>query len=156
MKYKITTFFFLTLILCGCYPESLKYEIGIGTRSIHGNIKVEDGEILKSDSFILIVEYYSRFIQFENESPIYVPKARLIFPKKNGDYHLNFDLKATSIDLAFIASGYRIHRFFFRRQIGVGNLSYDVELKNVLTGSTTRIIDGRFESPGEVTRWKLK
>ena len=116
MKYKITTFFFLTLILCGCYPESLKYEIGIGTRSIHGNIKVEDGEILKSDSFILIVEYYSRFIQFENESPIYTPKARIVSPIKNKDFYISFDMKATSIELAFIASGYNIHRFYFKRQ----------------------------------------
>lgn len=33
-----------------------------------------------------------------------------------------------------------------------GKHLYDLELKNVITGSTTRIIDGRFESPGEVTR----
>jgi len=35
-----------------------------------------------------------------------------------------------------------------------GKHVYDLELKNVITGSVTRIIDGRFESPGEVTRWK--
>ena len=33
-----------------------------------------------------------------------------------------------------------------------GKHIYDLELKNVITGSTTKIIDGRFESPGEVTR----
>ena len=33
-----------------------------------------------------------------------------------------------------------------------GKHVYDLELKNVITGSTTRLLDGRFESPGEVTR----
>ena len=33
-----------------------------------------------------------------------------------------------------------------------GKHVYDLELKNILTGSVTRIIDGRFESPGEVSR----
>tara|TARA_Y100001970_G_C14228625_1_gene857258 strand:+ start:1993 stop:2535 length:543 start_codon:yes stop_codon:yes gene_type:complete len=128
MRYKLLILILLTIILVGCYPKSLKYNLGISTRSIQGYINEKGGKHLKSESFIVIVEYFSRFIKFENESPIYVPKARLIFPNKKGEYLINFDLKSTSIDLTFIASGYKTHQFFFRRQIGVGNLHYDVEL----------------------------
>ena len=39
-----------------------------------------------------------------------------------------FDLKATSIGLVFVASGYKMHHFLFHRQLGVGNLSYNVDL----------------------------
>ena len=118
----------MTFTLIGCYPEALKYKVGVSTFHIKGSLIQKGGGFLKSDSFIVITEYYSRFMQFEKESPIYVPKARLVFPNKKGDFHINFDLKATSINLSFIATGYKLHNFFFRRQIGVGNLKYNVEL----------------------------
>ena len=128
MKLKIKIFALITLTLVGCYPEKLKYKLGLGTQYINGTLTQKGGELLKSDSFIVITEYFSRFIQFENESPIYVPKSRIIFPNKKGDFHIDFDLKASSINLSFIAKGYKLHSFFFNRQIGVGNLKYDVEL----------------------------
>ena len=71
---------------------------------------------------------FLRFIKLEKESPIYVPKARLIFPDEMGNFNINFDLKASSIDLVFVASGYSMERFFFRRQLGIGELSYHASL----------------------------
>jgi len=129
MWHKVIFFTLLATFLSGCYPESLKYKLGVGTQSIAGNILEVDGDLLKSDGFIVIVEYFSRFIKFVNESPIYVPKARLAFPNKKGYFRINFDLKASKIDLTFIASGYKMHSFSFRRQIGVGNLQYNVRLE---------------------------
>ena len=37
-----------------------------------------------------------------------------------------------------------------------GRHLYDLEVKFTPTGETTRIIEGRFESNGEVSRWKLR
>jgi len=128
MKYFIILFLQLTIIIGGCYPDSLKYQLGFGTRSIEGTILEEGGNSPESKSFIVVVEYYSRFIKFENEPPIYVPKARLVFPDRNGNFFINFDLKASSIDLAFVSSEYSMERFFFRRQLGIGKLSYDARL----------------------------
>jgi len=117
-----------TLIFGGCYPESLNYKPGWGTRFIEGTVLEESGEVLKSKCFIVVLEYYSQFIQFENESPLYAPKARLIFPKKNGQYRISFDMEASAIELAFVASGYDMQRFSFQRQIGIGELHYDSQL----------------------------
>tara|TARA_B100000686_G_C16415064_1_gene774200 strand:+ start:181 stop:726 length:546 start_codon:yes stop_codon:yes gene_type:complete len=128
MRFFFTNIIFLTTIFSGCYPEPIKYKVGLGTRLIEGTLLEKGGDSLKSKSFIIVVEYYSQFIKFENESPIYVPKARLVFPDQKGNFRINFDLRATSIELSFVASGYSIQRFFFRRQIGVGNLKYDVGL----------------------------
>ena len=66
-------FLFITLVFGGCYPESLNYKPGWGTRFIEGNVLEDSGEVLKSKCFIVVLEYYSQFIQFENESPLYVP-----------------------------------------------------------------------------------
>ena len=112
----------------GCYPESLNYKPGWGTRFIEGTVLEDNGEVLKSKCFIVVLEYYSQFIQFENESPLFAPEARLIFPEENGQFQIVFDMEASAIELAFVASGYDMQRFSFQRQIGIGELRYDSRL----------------------------
>ena len=47
MLHKIIYFTLLATILSGCYPESLKYNLGVGTRWINGTLLDEDGSIIK-------------------------------------------------------------------------------------------------------------
>ena len=127
--YYFFLFFLLTPTLFGgCYPESLNYHTGWGTRWIEGSLLEERGNVLESKGFIVVLEYYSQFIQFENESPLYSPKARVISPEKNGHFRINFDLEASAIELVFIASAYSLQRFRFQRQMGIGELRYDARL----------------------------
>ena len=128
MKSLQRLFLLVTLIFGGCYPESLNYKPGWGTRFIKGTVLEESGELLKSKCFIVVLEYYSQFIQFENESPLFAPEARLIFPEENGQYRIIFDMEASAIELAFVASGYDMQRFSFQRQIGIGELRYESRL----------------------------
>ena len=126
-------FFILYLMLIltlsgGCYPESLNYRPGWGTQWIDGTLMEENGNDLKSKGFVVVLEYYSQFIQFENESPLYAPKARLVFPEEDGRFRIHFDLEASAIELVFVASGYTMDRFRFRRQIGIGKLHFDAKL----------------------------
>ena len=123
-------FLLITLIFGGCYQEPLNYKPGWGTRFIEGTVLENSGEVLKSKCFIVVLEYYSQFIQFEKESPLYTPKSRLIFPNENGQYRISFDLEASAIELAFVASGYNMQRFSFQRQIGIGELHYDARLNS--------------------------
>ena len=128
MRSSLQLLLFITLIFGGCYPESLNYKPGWGTSFIEGTVLEDSGEVLKSKCFIVVLEYYSQFIQFENESPLYVPKARLVFPTENGDFRTSFDMEASAIGLVFVASGYDMKRFRFQRQIGIGELRYDSRL----------------------------
>ena len=95
---------------------------------INGTVLEENAKVLESQAFIIVLEYYSNFVKFENESPLYTPKARVVFPEKNGNFNISFDLKATAIDLTFVSSGYNMQRFRFRRQLGIGELTYDASL----------------------------
>ncbi len=121
----------LLALLGGCYPESLNYRPGWGTRIIDGTVLEENSKVLESQTFIIVLEYYSNFVKFENESPLYAPKARVVFPEKNGNFRIRFDLKATAIALTFVASGYSMQRFRFRRQLGIGELHYDARLSRI-------------------------
>jgi hypothetical protein len=102
----------LTSLLGGCYPESLNFRPGWGTHIIDGTVLEENAKVLESQAFIIVLEYYSNFVKFE----------------KNGNFNISFDLKATAIDLTFVASGYNMQRFRFRRQLGIGELNYDASL----------------------------
>jgi len=128
MRNSIPFLLLITTLLGGCFPESLNYRPGWGTQWIDGTIMGEREDALKSNGFIVVLEYYSQFIQFENETPLYVPKARLVFPDEDGSFQIRFDLEASAIELVFIASGYTMQRFRFRRQIGVGKLHFDAKL----------------------------
>ena len=123
-------FLLIILVFGGCYPEPLNYKPGWGTRFIEGTLLEDSGEVLKSKCFIVVLEYYSQFIQFENESPLYVPKARIVFPAENGDFRTSFDMEASAIGLVFVASGYDMQRFSFQRQIGISELRYDARLSS--------------------------
>ena len=128
MRYFSLFFLLIPTLSGGCYPESLNYRPGWGTQWIEGTLLEESGNVLESKGFIVVLEYYSQFIQFENESPLYTPKARVISPEKNGHFRINFDLEASAIELVFIASGYSLQRFRFQRQMGIGELRYDARL----------------------------
>ena len=128
MRFYFLFLLLLTALLGGCYPESLNFRPGWGTRMIDGTVLEENAKVLESQAFIIVLEYYSNFVKFENESLLYTPKARVVFPGKNGKFNISFDLKATAIDLTFVASGYNGKRFRFRRQLGIGKLHYDARL----------------------------
>ena len=111
-------------MLSGCYPKQVSYHWGWATHEIQGTMLDQDRGLLPEPYFLVVQEYYSQFVQMEGNAPIYVPRARLVFPQKDGSFHLQFDYRASQIQLAFIAPGYVMQRFFFQRQMGVGALNY--------------------------------
>ena len=117
------------MILSGCYPDHVRYKWGWATNRIQGNLVDSKGGALPKGNFIVVQEYYSQFVQFEGEPPIYTPRARLVFPEKDGSFNLSFDLQASKIELTFLAPGYVMQRFFFLRQMGVGDLNYQAVLQ---------------------------
>ena len=130
MRIFILYLLLILTLLGGCYPESLNYHPGWGTQWIDGTLLEESGDSLKSKGFVVVLEYFSQFIQFENEFFFYAPKARLIFPEEDGRFRIHFDLDASAIELVFVASGYIMQRFRFRRQIGVGKLHFVAKLSH--------------------------
>lgn len=117
--------------LC-CYPESVKYEWGWATQQINGSVQGIDKNPLPDQSFILVRTYYSQFVQFGEEAPLYFPQASLVFPDPQGNFSVPMNFGAAKIDLTFIASGYLMQNFAFQRQVGVGNLTYRARMEKTL------------------------
>ena len=74
------------------------------------------------------MEYYSSFVQFEEEQTLYIPRAKLIHLEPEGKYRIPFDLRASAIELVYIAPKHRLERFRFQRQIGIGELRYNARM----------------------------
>ena len=83
----------LPMLLGGCYPESLDYSPGWGTRIIVGTVKEVNSQQLESRSFIIVLEYYSNFVLFEDETLLYAPKARVVFRERMVNFVLVLILK---------------------------------------------------------------
>ncbi|MBF0276661.1 MAG: hypothetical protein HQM13_02660 [SAR324 cluster bacterium] len=117
------------ILMYGCYSPHLTYEWGWTTREIKGRMLVKEGDFPGNKGFILVRSYYSQFVELEDGHPSYFPQARLFFPQKGGNFTIPFDLNAAKIDLTFIVPGFVMHSLSFRRQTGVGNLSYEIPLQ---------------------------
>ena len=118
----------LTGLMSACFNKSVEFEAGWATRQIEGTMLNSGGEELEKDSFIMVLEYYSRFVQFEEEQILYVPQAKLIRPGKGGRFRINFDFRASAIETVFISSKHRMERFRFQRQMGIGELYYEAKM----------------------------
>ncbi|MEK9836859.1 MAG: hypothetical protein VW777_15120 [Deltaproteobacteria bacterium] len=110
--------------LTGCFSSSVDFETGWATRHIEGTMLDSAGGELGGEAFIIVLEYFSRFVQFSDEQPIYIPRARLVRLQDGGRFRIQFDLRASAIETVFIAPQYRMERFRFQRQMGIGELRY--------------------------------
>ena len=119
----------VVLLLSSCYPKSMDYEFGWTTEAVTGAVVDPNGKPLETDTFIVVKEYYGQFVELDGDSPLYTPRARLVRPNAEGRFRIRFDLQASRLELAFVASGFEMQRFRFNRQLGVGELHYDATLE---------------------------
>ena len=116
--------------LGGCFSKPIEFEPGWATRHIEGIMEDSRGQEFGKEAFIIVLEYYSSFINLSDEPPIFIPHARLVRPSKEGRYRIQFDLRASVIETIFIAPGHLMERFRFQRQMGIGKLRYHARMKH--------------------------
>ncbi|MEE3122187.1 MAG: hypothetical protein VX399_06300 [SAR324 cluster bacterium] len=116
-------------LFTACFPPQVEFEAGWATKRIEGKMLSERGNETGADSFIIVLEYFSRFVQLENHQALYIPRAKLVRPEPGGRYEIYFDLRASAIEAVFIADGYKLERFRFQRQTGIGELRYKARMK---------------------------
>ncbi len=128
---KWSVFFILAPLFMqiGCYSPQLDYEWGLYTRQLRGTMLDERGSELSQQGFIIARSYYFQFFETAEDRPFYFPRASLIFPDSEGRFTIPFDWKAVRMDLTFVASGYVMNNLSFQRQIGIGDLFYEVSMK---------------------------
>ncbi|MBF0351288.1 MAG: hypothetical protein HQM11_09660 [SAR324 cluster bacterium] len=117
----------LIIATVGCYPSNINHQWGWTTTEIRGSVHQPNQQPIPG-SFILVQQYYSQFVQMQDEPPVFTPRAKLVFPGSAGQFVIPFDYRASKISMAVIASGFQTEHLYFNRQIGVGNLEWNVEL----------------------------
>ena len=148
----------LVSLITACFGPHVNYQAGWTTEHIQGAVLDRNGDPLKDEIFIVVKEFFSRFVDYSDQQPLYLPRARLIYPGPDGQYDIKFDWRATRIELSFISAGYSLEQFRFERQLGVGNLYYTAVLEpgpgwkehfllQIVPFLESFIIDQRFKKP---------
>ena len=88
--------------LTGCFSSSVDFETGWATSHIEGTMLDSAGGELGGEAFIIVLEYFPRFVQFSDEQPIYIPRARLVRLQDGGRFRIQFDIRASAIETVFI------------------------------------------------------
>ncbi len=128
---KWIVFFMLAplFIQTGCFSPQVDFQWGWYTRQVNGTMLYEEGNELARQGFIIVRTYYSQFVETAEAQTIYFPQARLIFPDSEGRFTIPFDWKAVRVDLTFVASGYVMNHLSIQRQVGVGDIFYEVPMQ---------------------------
>ena len=116
--------------LMGCYSGAVDYGLGWTTRRVSGQIEdVVSGKPI-GGGFIIVKEFYGSFAGNEtSEAGNFIPRARLLRSlNADGSFEMDFDWRASQFELSFVEQGYEVHRFRFKRQLGVGNLHYAAKM----------------------------
>ena len=118
-------------LLVACFSKPVEFEAGWATRWIEGTMLSEKNSELEAEAFIIVLEYFSRFVQLEDRQTLYIPRAKLVRPEPGGRYEISFDIRASAIEAVFIAYGHWLERFRFQRQMGIGELRYEARMKTL-------------------------
>ena len=122
------SFLLCFLLLSGCSAGVVEYDFGWTTRKVSGVLEdAVTGDAVK-DGFVVVQEYYGNFVPTEEAETGYTPRARLVRPDSSGRFQLEFDWRASQLELNVVAQGYSTQSLRFQRQLGIGDIRFQVQL----------------------------
>lgn len=119
----------LVFWLSGCLAPQVDFQWGWTTQQIQGTFLDEQEKPMPTKEFLLVRLYYPQFVEVEDNKQHYFPNAKLVFPDPQGNFVIPFDLGAAKADVTFVASGYVMENYSFKRQLGVGDISLHVKMR---------------------------
>jgi hypothetical protein len=120
---------FTLLLISGCYGPQVAPQLGWTTTEVRGALTDAQGDALSTPGFIVVQEYFGRVVPATQEAPLYAPQARLVFPNPEGQFRFDFDLRASQLEMTFVAAEREMQTHRFQRQLGVGTLVYEITLE---------------------------
>ena len=108
----------------GCLPPQADFEIGLGTTRIAGIVNITARERTQGDPLIVVFKYHHQFITAGDGTAILRPTAHVVQVGRAGGYSIDMPADVVWMDILFIAPERLTEKFHFRRQLGIGNVTY--------------------------------
>lgn len=119
----------LGVLLAACLPPQAHYTIGLGTSRISGFVHTDPERPTPGGPLIVVYERHHQFITYANGHAVLLTTARVVQPGREGDFSIDVPADVVKADFLFIAPNHLTELFHFQRQLGVGDIEYDADLK---------------------------
>jgi hypothetical protein len=119
----------LGLLLGGCLPPPASYELGLGTSRISGFVYTDPAQPTPGGPLVVAFLYHHQFIEQADGSAVVSATARVLQPGSSGQFSLALATDVVRAELFFVAPEHLTTVFRFRRQLGVGDITYRAELE---------------------------
>lgn len=121
----------LTALLGACLPPEAHYSWGLGTSRISGFVHTDPKRPVPGGPLVVVYERHHEFVTYANGSAVLRTTARVVQPGRAGDFSIEVPSDVVRMDFLFIAPDHLTETFHFQRQLGVGDIEYDANLKAI-------------------------
>lgn len=114
----------LALLAAACLPTRADYRLGVATTEIVGTFDVSGLDPELGSPIIVVLKYHYKFETPETGERVTHPTAHLARLLADGGFAISMPADVVSVAVLFIAPDRLTDEFRFRRQIGIGHVSY--------------------------------
>lgn len=112
----------------GCLPERAEFEWGLSTSRIVGTVRSE-GDVPAPEDVLIVVFRHQYLLEKPGTGErVYRTSAQVTSIDAEGRYTVPMPSHVVGVDILFIAANRLSDEFQFRRQIGIGEVTYRAEL----------------------------
>lgn len=114
----------LLLPLGGCLGPDASYKFGLSTSEVVGKLPLSDEVLANGQAIVVVVKYHHTFITLDSGQRITRPSAHLAQVYQNGEFRVSMPSNVVAMDLYFIEPDHLTDTYHFKRQVGVGEVTY--------------------------------
>jgi len=129
------------MVLGGCLQTGAHFDFGLGTTEIHGNLTLEGKPLPAGQAVALVFQEEHLFVSVgpegvpgdpsrrDTEKQLTYRTVRLAHISPEGRWWLPMPDHVLEVRVMFMLPGCATEEFRFRRQLGVGDVTFDVDMK---------------------------
>ncbi len=114
----------LGLLLAGCLPPQADFEWGVGTSRITGFMTSLPTAPPGEGAIVVAYKFHHQFITYGDGQAVLRPTAHVVSVGSAGDFSISMPADVVAMDILFIAPERLTEQFHFKRQLGVGDVTY--------------------------------
>ena len=112
------------MMVAGCLPPQAEFEWGLGTNNITGTMASLPAKPPGEGGIVVAYKHHHQFITDGDGRALLRPTAHVVPVSSSGSFYVSMPADVVAIGLLFIAPGRLTEQFHFKRQLGVGDITY--------------------------------
>jgi len=119
----------LLLLLGGCLPPRADFEWGLGTTEIVGEVEAGERPARGNPPLLVVYRHHYKFVEMADRPALTHPTVAVVPVPPDGRFRVPMPADVVAVEILFIAPDRLTDEFRFRRQIGLGRITYRAVLR---------------------------